>query len=209
MNTYLTWFKAHERFLLFVLAGVLVFHIWGSALTAWVDHDKRTASVLDTQNKQAQEALATQIQSTQALNARIDSLMRQRALDTQKQKQIDDAAKASDLAARTALLLKIKPEDVSASPVDNTLVLNNDAAHANVNALEDLQQSNADVLDLSTKLGACTVLNASEATALTDEKKAHVADVNLEKAKTKKAFWSGFKWGAITGFVGGVAAHFI
>jgi hypothetical protein len=208
LDTYLKWFKAHERFLIIVLAAVLVFHIWGSALQAWVDHDKRIATVADTQSQAAETALAQQVTVTNALNARIDGLMHQRALDTQKQIQIDNAAKASAVATRIADLLKVKPEEITATP-DNTLILSNDAAHTDVNALEDLQQANADVLDLSTKLGACNVLSDRKDTALTTEKQAHVDDVKLEQAKTKKAFWHGFKWGAITGFIGGVALHLV
>lgn len=207
--TYLTWFKAHERFLVIVLAAVLVIHLWGSALQAWVNHDKQKASLATEANRQAQSQLEVQTKSTLALNARIDDLMRQRAVDTQKQKRIDDAAKASEVASRIVDLLKVKPEEVTVSPADNTLVLSNQAAHEDVNALEDLQQSRADVLDLSTKLGACTALSDQKDTALDTEKKSHVADVNLEKDKVKKAFWKGFKFGAITGFIGGVAAHFI
>lgn len=209
MNTYLTWFKAHERFLLFVLAAALVCFVWESALNAWMDHDKRIATVSDTANKQAENALDAQTRITNALNQKIDSLMRQRALDTQKQKRIDQAAQVSQVGARIAELLKVKPEQVTASPIDNTLLLSDTAAHADVSALEDLKQANLDVLDLSTKLTACNVLSNDKEIALGTEHKAHVDDVNLERAKTKTAFWRGFKWGAITGFVGGIAAHFI
>lgn len=207
--TYLDWFKTHERFLLIVLAGLLVLHIWGSGLSAWVKHDERLASQADAATKQVQDALRQQVQNTNALNARIDQLMAQRAIDTSKQKKIDDAAQATEVAARISALLRVKPEEVTASPADNTLKFDSQAAHANVDALEDLQQSRADVLDLSTKLGACTTLSNEQGLALTAEKAAHVADVKAEQAKSKTAFLRGFKWGAITGFIGGVAAHFI
>ena len=140
MNTYLTWFKAHERFLLFVLAAALVCYVWGSALNAWVDHDKRIATVSDTANKQAQDALALATKNTDArLNARIDSMMHQRVIDTQRQKQIDQAAQVTQVGARIAQLLKVKPEDVTASPANNTLTLARAAAHEDVASLEDLQ----------------------------------------------------------------------
>ena len=192
-----------------MLAAALICYVWGSALNAWVDHDKRIATVSDTQNKQAQDALAQATKTTDALNARIDHLMQQRALDTQKQKRIDDAAQVTQVGARITELLKIKPEEVTASAQDNTLLLSSQAAHADVSALEDLKAANLDVLDLSTKLGACNVLSDQKEIALGTEHKAHVDDVNLERAKSKTAFWRGFKWGALTGFIGGVAAHFI
>lgn len=209
MNNYLTWFKAHERFLLFVLAAALVWYAWGSALSAWVDHDKRIAGASDTASKQAHDALEKQTETTNALNAKIDALMRQRALDTQKQKRIDDQAQSVVVAQRIAELLKVKPEEITVSPLDKTLTLSNQAAHVNVNALEDLKQANADVLDLSTKLGACNTLSDQRELTLSAEHTAHVDDVNLERAKTKKAFWHGFKWGAAVGFIGGIAAHLI
>ncbi len=206
--TYLTWFKAHEKLLLFVLAAALVCYVWGSALKAWVNHDQRVATASDTASKQAQDALQKQTETTNALNARIDQMMQQRAVDTQKQKRIDAAAQVAQVGARITDLLKIKPEEIIASPVDNTLVLSNAAAHADVASLEDLKAANLDVLDLSTKLGACNVLSDQREITLGAEHKAHVDDVNLERAKSKTAFWRGFKWGVVTGFIGGVAAHF-
>ena len=53
-------------------------------------------------------------------------------------------------------------------------------------------------------LGACNVLSDQKEIALWSlNHKAHVDDVNLERAKSKTAFWRGFKYGAVvTGFIG-------
>ena len=77
--------------------------------------------------------------------------------------------------------------------------------------LEEVPTLTANVASLQTELNNdTTIINKQQQviaqlnTDLIDEKKSHVADVNIEKAKAKRSFLRGFKFGAVAGFVGGL-----
>jgi hypothetical protein len=206
LANYIAWFKAHERLLFVLLACGLLWHFEGDLTNAWYNHEKNKATISDGNNVAMQKELTALELSTAQLNAKIDAAMKQRAIDTQKQKKTDDNLDATQLAARIQLLLGSGHVSVSTtdSKVGDTLVFDDTASHRVADDEEDLVQLRADNQDLNIQLLACNDLSGKKDDAMKTEKKAHVDDVNAEKANSKREFRRGFKWGAITGFIGGL-----
>jgi hypothetical protein len=240
LESYITWFKAHERLVLLLAAGFFAVHFYGKGLDFLIKHDQTKAQIAtvqaqtaatkvttdDTVNKLLLVQLQTLQQQNQATNLRLDQIMRDRATATVNQKQIDDKSDSAALAARIRALLgvgTIQVESQGANLPDH-LSYSADAAHADADNLEDLLQVKADFKDLNTKLDSCSTLTVKQADTITGlnieitdgknalivEQKSHKDDVKLEQAKAKRAWLRGFKWGAITGFVGGLfVSHYL
>jgi hypothetical protein len=236
-ESYLTWFKAHERLVLLIALGFFSVHLYHRYLDYQIKHDQTQAQIANTQaqaaatkvgtDDTANKLLLAQLQTLQQqvalTNTRIDQQMRDRGTATIQQKQKDDQASSSELAARIAVLLgtghiEVEPQ---AANVPDKLAYSLDAAHADADKLEDLQKTNADNNDLRTELVSCksvtdkqadtiTGLNTQIAdgkTALGKEHTAHVEDVKTLNSEKKRARLNGFKWGAITGFLGSLFVH--
>jgi len=216
LSHYIAWLKSHEKILIVVLSAWLVWHVYGKGIDAWIEHDKRIATVAEekvktdqTANQQLSQQVADLKQQLQSVAAQAQAKQAERVVIVQQQKQQNDKAAPSDLAIETTKLLNIDQTEVTT--LDDKLLFSNLAAHVNVNALVDLSAAQAEIADDKKVNQACSdvvlkqgVLITGLNTQLTDEQSAHKADVNLEKAKAKKAWRNGFKWGAITGFVGGI-----
>jgi hypothetical protein len=240
LESYITWFKAHERLVLLLATGFFAVHFYGKGLDFLIKHDQTQAQIAtvqaqaaagkvtvdDTANKLLLVQLQTLQQQNQATNLRLDQIMRDRATATANQKQIDDKSDSAALAARIHALLGVGTVQVEpqGANLPDHLSYSLDAAHADADNLEDLQQAKLDVKDLNTKLDGCKTITDKQAdtitglntqiadgkSALVAEQKSHVDDVKLEKAKAKRAWLRGFKWGAITGFVGGLfVSHYL
>jgi hypothetical protein len=213
LTHYIAWIKAHEKLLIIVLGAWLAFHFYGTALNAWEKHDERLATIAQqkvevdaTANKQLSQDVADLKQQLSIVTAQAQASQRQRQIDTNAQKQKNNNATPSEVATRIIQILRIQPQEVTASPVDGTLIFTPSAAHADVNALEDGIKAQSDVVDLTNELSACTavvnkddLLVAGLNTQLVDEKDSHKKDVDAEKVKTKKAWRNGFKWGYVGG----------
>jgi hypothetical protein len=237
LDHYITWFKAHERLVLLLAAGFFAVHFYGKGLDFLIKHDQtqrdiavqqaqiaaNKVTVDDTANKLVLAQLQTLQQQVAATQVRLDQAMRDRATQTTNQKKTDDQSNSSELAARIHTLLGVGTIQVEtqSSPLPDRLVYSLDAAHADANSLEDLQQVRGDVKDLDTQLEGCKAVTtkqqdaidglntqiADSKVALTKEQTAHVDDVKLLKAEKKKSWLNGFKWGVITGIVGSVFVH--
>lgn len=236
-SKYLQWFESHERLILALALGFFIVYVSDKGFDYLIKHDQTQAQIAtvqakdaatkvstdDTQNKLLLTQLAALQQQNNLTNQRIDQLMQQRAQQTKIQKQTDDNASSTALAARIQTLLAVGNIHVETqpAPLPDTLVYSLDAAHADADKLEDLNQATADLKDVNTKLVACNTLTDKQTdiitglklqvndggTALTKEQEAHAADVKTLNAKAKRAWLRGFKWGAITGFVGGLIVH--
>ena len=236
LSTYVTWFETHER--LFLLLAVLIFGAY--AVNRWHDylikHDQTQATIAtqqaqtaaqkaqndDTRDQQLNQQLAQLQSSYNSLSLQLSKSMQQRATSTQAQIQTDDKSDAAALASRIHTLLGVGTITVETqdSPVSSTLVYSLDAAHADADNLEDLQQAKGDLNDTKNQLVACSTLTgkqtdtinalngqiADEKNALVTEQNAHQADVKLLNAKNKKSFWKGVKTGVevVIGVIAGV-----
>ncbi|HZS43383.1 MAG TPA: hypothetical protein VFA52_04330 [Candidatus Paceibacterota bacterium] len=234
---YYTWFKTHERLVLFLVIGFFVVHFYNRGLDYMISRDRTAAeaakqNALEASNKfnqddQKNKVLLAQLdvlrQQFITQQKQLDQIRQQRAEQTQKQKQINDQSAPTELAERIRQLLGVGTITVQTqeSPLPDTLVFSLDAAHADADMLEDMQQLRGDVKDLNTELVSCKALTDKQADtitglnaqilsgkeALTAEQKSHEKDVKELKAEKRKSWLNGFKWGSIAGFVGGLFAH--
>ena len=237
LEHYITWFKAHERLVLLLAAGFFAVHFYGKGLDYLTKRDQVQRDIAvqqaqtaaskvatdDTTNKLVLAQLQVLQQQVAVTQTRLDQSMRDRATATTNQKHIDDQASSAELAARIQSVLgvgTIKVETQSANLPDQ-LVFSLDAAHADADSLEDLQKEKLDNDDLRQEIVSCQAVSTEQKkaidglnvqiadgkTALSTEQDAHVKDVKLLNAQKKKAWLNGFKWGAITGFLGSLFVH--
>jgi hypothetical protein len=234
---YLTWFKSHERLVLLLAAGFFAVHFYGKGLDYLIKHDKtqadiaheqaQTASTRVTTDDTANKLLLVQLQTLQqqvaATNTRLDQAMRDRQAATTNQKHIDDQSNSAELAARIGILLGVGHIEVETqgANVPDKLAYSLDAAHADADNLEDLHQTKADVKDLKTQLDGCQLETVKQQDTISGlnsqivdsklafiaEQNSHAKDVKLLNGEKKKAWLNGFKWGAITGFLGSLFVH--
>lgn len=237
LESYITWFKAHERLVILLAAGFFAVHFYGKGLDYLIKHDQTQAQIAataaqaaagkvtvdDTANKLLLVQLQALQQQVEATNVRLDQAMRDRATATANQKHVDDQSNSAQLAARIHTLLGVGTIQVETQGANlpDRLTYSIDAAHADADNLEDLQQAKADVKDLNTKLDGCKVVTGKQAdtitglntqiadgnNALVTEQTSHKKDINELKMEKKKAWLNGFKWGVITGFLGSLFVH--
>lgn len=211
----IAWVKAHEKLLILVLAAFLLYRTGQgienvilkresiianqAAVTVKSDDAANTAGqkLLD-QMKTAADA------QTKTLN---DLITKSKAAYTDQIKK-DASATPSQIDARWQQLLPMKPGAVKSIDQETTGI-SNDAANQTVQALEQIPVLQTQVISLTTELdadqkviiqqdGVIVGLNKE----IVDEKAQDVADVKLEKAKSKHSFWKGFKYGVVIGVVG-------
>lgn len=217
-----TLIKAHEKLLIVAILCLAGIHFYSSVIAAWDRHDSRMAQQAATVVKvddTASKAMAVQLAALQAQvatqNALIAKQIAQRDQAAQNQQKVDATLPAPQLAARWGTFLTspaatgIKLGDVD--PVTGQLfVVTNAAVLETVEQLELIRPLQDDKAGLQTELDDDQQIIDKQAmlignlnTELVDEKKSHVADVNAEKVKTKRAFIRGFKYGLGIGFAAG------
>lgn len=184
------------------------------------------------QDKAASAAL---ISALSQQNANLANQIVQRGKQTQQQQQQDLNASIPELGKRfEALVPNVNPADVKIAPDQKSVTIGQDTAQKTVAQLELVPSLQADKKDLEQQVKNGNDMLAGSQKALESQSKltdaqAKVIDaqdkftgllqtqikqgdavceekVAIEKTKTKKAFLRGFKWGAITGFIGGLFA---
>ncbi len=217
LQSYLHWFKAHERILILAGCALLAYHFYNAGLTAWINHDKAQSDIAAqkvtadaTASKMLLDELSQLRAQVQQQSIQLNAAMTQRAVQTQTQKTANDKLDTTQLALHIAQLLKVTPQQVTPSPVTGDVTFTAGAAHANVNALEDLKQVQSDIIDLKTELTGDeqvimkqSAVITQDAVSLSDEKVSHADDIKTLKAENKTKWLSGFKWGFIAGAVSG------
>lgn len=204
---YLIFIKAHEKLLIFVLAGLLAFHFYGSALNAWIHHD-------DAQTVLAQQTLAVQQQKDAALEqqnavlqaqltsliVQVASIKNQRVVAQTQVAKVPDNQLQSDIESKMggSLTSPVVLRKIDDTVTDYPLVLKEvDALQAQVLAGTQLQTG------LSSQI---TGLKSE----LVDQQKVSASELAAEKVKSKRNFIRGLKIGFVAGFVTGVAAgHYL
>lgn len=230
LTEYITLFKAHERVL--IICAVLFTGYCGygkyldskaahletkaANVTQTVTADKQDTAQLSASASQADLALQKALEDLAVSTARLRaSLSADQAL-LAKNRAADAELSLPALGSRIETLAPEAKGGVTAT--SNGLAVDTTASRGIANQLEavpiltgDLRtetqvaQNNVDALTKCTS--ANTDLKA-EVTGLTKETKdlaaKDVADVDVEKVKTKKAWRNGFKIGAIVGFISGL-----
>jgi hypothetical protein len=230
LDNYLKWFKAHERLaIVLIVAGVLLFvgnKYLNTSYDAAVAREKSAEQTLTTQ-KEANDKLAAQNQQAVAQyqvllgqvtadNKRLTSEISQLSQTLAARQKTDAALPMPDLAARWEFLIGTS----GISSTENGLLSSPSASRATVSSLESLpvlRQQLSDETEISSgKDKQITSMNVVVTglsdqinglnVQLTDSAKACQAQV----AVARKSKWRWFKFGFVTGFVGGVAAgHYL
>src|SRR5580700_8052302 len=231
LDKYLLWFKAHERLVIIVLVLGFGAHMYGryidlestkkdaqvAALTQTVEQDKTSVANLAAQAAQAQATYQSTLTAMQAQNAQLAQTIAQESAALSKSQAVDNTLPLPQLGQRMETLVPDAKGGVTATATG--LALNDAASRGVVSQLEEVPvlkdqlsqetQTATNNADMLTKAQTANAACQSEVTGLTKENTDLVAkdkaDVAAEKLKTKKAWRSGFKWGAITGVVGSIA----
>lgn len=216
MNTtiekYLAIVKAHERLILVIVAGLFAVHFYSRGIDYLTNRDQTEAQISHDNAVAASQALVQQQAQFSQQLASIQAQISKRDQQNVVQKQTDDKMSTSELAARIASLISVHPQDVVQSTLPNHLDLDESAAHAVTNALEDGATCKVDLLQTQSLFHDSQSLTNTTQVALDTERKSHNDDVKKLNDKNKTAWLKGFKWGAITAGAAAIgikiAAHF-
>ena len=216
LDNWIALFKAHEKIIIIGIVAFTTFHLYSKGVDAYIQHENikaQQATVVVKTDDAATKAIQSQLTELQATvatqTATIAKQISQRNQTTTQQQAVDRTLPPPTLAAHWESLLHI------ANGIDpatgQQFAVTQDAAVQTVVQLEEVPTLTANVASLQTELNNdTTIINKQQQviaqlnTDLIDEKKSHVADVNIEKAKAKRSFLRGFKFGAVAGFIGGL-----
>ena len=231
LSSYIAFFKAHERLLIILAVLFVGFHGYSkyldsqaskkdsqlAALTQVLDQAKAQASTAALQADSAAAAYQKALDSVQAQNvALLASNVRSQAALAKQQTADRSTLALPDVVQRWQSLVPLQPNDLAQSPAGT--VVSDSGVRATVAQLEAVPALTAQLSDeskiasndqslLTQQTGLTTALQTQVSALnveLTDQSKQCAAQVALEKVKTKRAFIRGFRWGLITGFVGGL-----
>jgi hypothetical protein len=232
LSHWLTFVKGHERLILIVVGAFLLFHFYGSGLTAWVEHDKRLADASaqqvktdQTQTQSIVDKLAAdektwfqQNAAQQAVIVQLTNSIVQRDKTTATQIQHDATLSAVDAAQRIALQTRAQVGEVVAQ--NDNVILDLTTSRAVVASLDQLPTVQADLADTQKQLASETAvaanlqnnisgqeaLIAAMKTQATDADKSCKVNISLLKAQARR---NKFRWFGAGYVLGLVSAHFI
>jgi hypothetical protein len=194
---------------------------------------KTAAQVTAVQANQDKVASAAMISALSQQNANLANQITQRGTQTKQQQAVDLSASITDLGLRfKSLVPNVNPADIAVAADGKTVTIGQDTAQKALAQLELVPSLQADNGDLTQQVKNGQDMLASSQKALDSESNLTTAQqkvidaqdkyttlletqqkqsdavwqekVNVEKTNTKKAYLKGFKWGAITGFIGGL-----
>lgn len=214
---YILLLKAHEKLVILAVSAVLLWHIYGVGINAWVQHDQRQASLASQQvlldagkTQQLEQELQQLRQQVTEQNAQLNSGIQARQAATQAQRAADVQETPAERVTRLQDLLQVGKQDVQSSPIPGEVTFDAAAALKAQQQLEELASLKQDNIDLNTEVDNERHIVATQDEVipalqkeLADEKISHADDVKLAKAENKKQFLRGFKYGAIVGAIGG------
>jgi ABC-type nickel/cobalt efflux system permease component RcnA len=214
LENYIQFIKAHEKLIIIVLACFLLYRTGQGIENAWIRHDDKiatqaaTAVTADTAtNKQLSDQLAQVKTQQQAQNLQLTAAITAKLAALQAQQKRDQLATQQQIIDRWKLLQPMQPGALQASGQND--VITPQAAAETVQQLEQIPVLKSEIQDQSQQItnDALVIVRQSDLIAglnvqIVDEKKSHTADMNLEKAKSKRSWLRGFKWGLVVGAVG-------
>ena len=207
-STYLTWLRAHEKLLIEVVAGIMLWFSTNAVLKRWDAYQAsktNAAQQVVASDKATNASLESQIASLKAANAASAALYRsQLAAETAAIAQITKTV--SQMPAPT-----VAHDLGGTAPDASTVVLPLDSAKIDLAAIQTLDLTKQELASTQNQLTSETSLETRQETLveglqkqLGDQDKACQAQVAQLKTEKKRAWLSGFKYGAIAGFVGGI-----
>lgn len=192
-DKYLVFVKAHEAIIIEIVAGVLLWFSTSAVLKRWDTYESNKA-------KAAQVSVSNDTQANAATAALIDQLRSQFAnSERQLQEQTDAKIQQIKVAAPPEVA-----KDLGGTAVGNDIDLPLDAARGITAQLATIPGLTTDLADARAIGTDDQKLIDGLNKQLGDQTKACTAQVNALKVEKKKAWLSGFKYGAIVGFIGGV-----
>lgn len=236
MDKYISFIKAHERLVLILGILVLLFVLGNKYIDHKVNSDQVAAALAQqtlAQQIEVNKQLAAQVSQMQGqYNAIIASVTQQNALmasamskrDQSLKTQINanNTASVSDLAGRWKALAPVSDSDLVVN--GNNITLTEPGVRATVNTLEQVPVLQADLSDQK-KISENQTTVINQANTLIEGQKTQIAGLNTqiadkdiackkqvqeEKDKGKKKWFSGFKIGFVTGFISGFAGgHYL
>jgi hypothetical protein len=228
LEKYLALFRAHERAIIIVLVLGFGAHMYGrwidlesskkdaqvAALTQTVAQDKQSVANLALQTSQARAAYQTTLDAITKQNASLAQANAQEAALLTKNRVVDATLPLPQLGQRLQVLV---PTATGVTATSSGLALDSTSSVAVVQTLEQVPVLQTELANETQVAGNKDLVITSLQTINTDQSKQIAslnksvvdldakdkADVAAEKAKTKKAFVRGFKWGLGLGFAAG------
>ena len=231
LSSYITFFKAHERLIVIVLALGFGTHLYSKyldnqatkkdaqlvVLTQTLDQAKAQAATAALQTDSAAAAYQKALDTVQAENLALLAANARSQAVLNKQQTADRTTLAlPEVVTRWSQLVPLKPNDLAQTAAGT--VVSESGVRQTVATLESVPVLTSQLAD-ETKIAANdTSLLAQQTTVTTalqtqvgalnvelaDSAKQCTAQVAVEKVKTKKAFMHGLKLGALGGFIGGL-----
>jgi hypothetical protein len=228
LEKYLALFKAHERAIIVVLVLGFGAHMYGrwidlessqkdaqvAVLTQTVAQDKQSVASLAISTAQAQSQYQMALDAATKANAQLSASLAQETAILTKNRAVDATLPLPQLGQRLQVLV---PAATGVTATSNGLSLDSNSSVAIVQQLEQVpvlvdelkNETQIAANDKSALDAAGTVITDRTAQiaglnkSLTDQQAHEVAAVAAEKAKTKKAFVKGLKFGFVAGFAAG------
>ena len=211
---WVTFIKGHERLVIIVGVGILLFHFGEKGLAAWEAHDARQANIAQQQvnsDKATNVALAQQLAELKIQVDGVTALAKQAILqkheETKKQQQVDQNLPLPELGNRWVTLLQpdVKPTDIQVA-ANNSLTVNENAARVTVKQLETIPDMLERVVQTDAELAGCNQVRQKQDETIValnktvdDTNKARVEDAKVAKDAQRKAGRKWFKIGFVTG----------
>lgn len=216
---WVTFFKAHEKLLLAVIAAFVLIHYADKAYDAYGNHLKAITSAdnahiaqIEQSNAKTEAELAL-LKATVDANAKISdakiAASKQKLVEVQK---VDAALPLPELSKHWEDMLKLSPGSI-APQSNGTVAVTTDAAHTTVARLEEADSLEEQLAATNDKLKGCVDVRAKQETDITGlkenvaaQKKGREDDATLARHDIRKAYGRGFKHGFIAGVVATVVA---
>lgn len=216
---WVTFIKGHEKLLLAIIAALVILHLgdkvydaYGQHLKANVTADNTRIATIEQGNAKIEADLALLKASVDA-RAKIDDVKIAAAKQTIIIKEKEIAALPLPQLSKEWESLLVLPEGSITPQSNGTVAITPDAAHATMTELIKVGPLTDQLVATNDKLDGCNAINAQQGKDITGLKEDIIAQKkkNDDAAKQAKhdvraAWWKGFKWGAVVGFVGGVVA---
>jgi hypothetical protein len=214
---WVTFFKAHEKILIVIIAALTLIHFGDKAYDAYGKH--LTAQQIQTNTQIAQveknnadiAAKLTELKASVDAQAKISDVKiaaaKQQVVVAQK---VDANLPLPELSKHWQELLVLPAGSITPQP-NGTVAVTTDAAHTTVSELEKIGPLTDELMATQEKLEGCTQVRSQQDAQIVGlnsdlalQKTGRVEDAKVAKVKERKALIRGLKLGAIAGFVGGI-----
>lgn len=215
---WVTFIKGHEKLLLAIIAAFVLLHLGDKAYDAYGQHlkanvtaDNARIATIEQSNAKIEADLVALKASVDA-KAKIDDAKIAAAKQTIIVREKEITALPLPQLSKEWESLLVLPEGSITPQSNGTVAITSDAAHATMTELVKVGPLTDQLIATNDKLEGCTAVTVQQDKDITGlkadiaaEKKGRTDDAKQAKHDIRAAWWKGFKWGAVVGFVGGIA----